>query len=140
MLYVFWILYFTGWALHLWAQAQASVKSSSNGLSMVRQWMFLNLNIIIVRAFLAAMVMLLWKESPDLFGGLVGRSLPMTKATCGIMGFGIDSALDKLTFLFGLKVEIPHIAPPPTATAMPVMAASVSVSSVSVSETETRQQ
>lgn len=112
MTLLFWLFYFTGWALHLYSQGAASVKSNSNGLTSVQQWMRMHAHVIAIRLFLAVCSMLLWHESPSLFSEVIGRALPMTKATCGIMGFGIDALWDKVTFLLGLKVEVPQLAPP----------------------------
>ncbi len=112
MVYIFWTLYLLGWLLHTWSQAQASVHSGSNSLTTVRQWAHINAHVLVVRLFLGCMSMLLWTEAPNLFGELVGRSLPQTRATCGIMGFAVDAVWDKVTFILGLKVEVPQIAPP----------------------------
>lgn len=112
MHYSHWILFTVGWLLHVLLQAKASVNSKSNSLENVRQWLKLSWLVLIVRAFAAVLLMLLWHEAPQLFGQIAGAAIPMTKATCGIAGLAVDAFIDKLGAIFGLKIEIPVVAPP----------------------------
>ncbi len=112
MITIFVLLFALGSATHLFGQAQASVMSRSNGLSSVKQWVQLNLHVIIVRVVLGVGSFLLWKESPQIFGQMIGQALPMNLGTCIIGGFCSDAFWDKVTFIGGLKVEIPHLSPP----------------------------
>ena len=107
-------LYALGWAVHLYSQAKASVMSNSNGLKNTWQWLRMNSHIILVRMVLGTASFLLWIETPQLFGELVGRAVPMTKGTVIIIGFCVDAFWDKTTFIGGLKVEVPHLSPPDT--------------------------
>lgn len=108
----YWILFAVGWLLHVLLQAKASVNSDSNSLENVRQWLKLSWLILVVRAFAAALLMLLWHEAPQYFGQVVGAVVPMTKATAGIAGLAVDAFIDKLGAIFGLQIDIPKVAPP----------------------------
>lgn len=108
----YWMLFAVGWLLHVLLQAKASVVSDSNSLENIGQWLKLSWLILLVRAFAAVLLMLLWHEAPQLFGQIAGAEIPMTKATAGIAGLAVDALIDKLGAIFGLQIDIPKVAPP----------------------------
>ncbi len=110
---ILWAIFLAGWMLHALLQAKASVSSKSNGLRSIREWFALTWQFVFARWFLSALALQLWMEAPAVFGATLGISaLPLTKATAGIFGYSVDSLLDKLGASFGLKIEIPKLAPP----------------------------
>lgn len=111
MIVVFVLLFVLGCATHLLGQAQASVMSRSNGLSNAGQWLRLNVHVIVVRGVLAVGSFLFWRESPQLFGQMIGQVFPMNLGTCIIAGFCTDAFWDKVTFIGGMRVEVPHLMP-----------------------------
>jgi len=113
-MHLFATLYALGWAVHLASQAQASVQAKSNGITTMRQWIRLNAPVLYVRVLLVVASFLIWLETPNLFGEALGHGLPMTYGTCLFAGFCVDSFWDKMTFLTGLKVDIPTLVPPTT--------------------------
>lgn len=112
MIFVFALLFALGTAVHIYGQAQASVASRSNGLSSARQWLRLNMHVLVVRAVLAIGSFMFWKESPQLFGQMIGQTLPMNLGTSILGGFCSDAFWDKVTFIGGLRIEVPHLVPP----------------------------
>jgi len=103
------VLFFEGWLLHVWLQAEASVRSQSNGVTTLRKWLTLNRAAVVARGFLGLMVLLLWNSSPQILGNL---QLPHNYGMAGFFGFAADAFIDKVTFILGMKVEVPQLAPP----------------------------
>ena len=66
-----WALFSLGFAMHFLLQAKASVKSQSNGLQTVRQWIALTWPTAVVRLFLCALAFGVWLDMPNAFNKLV---------------------------------------------------------------------
>ncbi len=115
-----WALFLLGFAMHFLLQAKASVRSQSNGLKTVREWMALTWPIALVRLFLCALAFGLWLDMPDAFnkllksatGGAVTQALPLNRETIALFGYVADSLLDKVVAILGFSVEVPRLAPP----------------------------
>lgn len=114
---MFWAVFILGWVLHLLLQIQVSVRSSSNGLDTgfcgILKWLQLSWVVVAVRLFFSIIAFSLWRASPSSFANFVSTSTgPLTWATVGVFGFAVDSFVDKVATLLGLKIEIPQLVPP----------------------------
>ncbi len=115
-----WALFLLGFAMHFLLQAKASVRSQSNGLKTVREWLALTWPIAVVRLFLCALAFGLWLDMPDAFssllktatGGAVTQAIPLNHETMALFGYVADSLLDKIVAILGFSVEVPRLAPP----------------------------
>lgn len=105
-------IFIVGWLLFVWAQAQNSVKSKTNGVNSVFDWLKLHAVNLATRAFFSAMA----------YGFIIhtvatkaqGLGFPLTAST--IAGIGGYSANALLYQFFGLlpwlRVETADLAPP----------------------------
>ena len=115
-----WYLFLLGFAMHFLLQAKASVKSQSNGLKTIREWLALTWPIAIVRLFLCAVAFGFWLDTPDAFtkalstitGGALTHPLPFNHETIALFGYTADSLLDKAVSILGFGIEVPRVAPP----------------------------
>jgi hypothetical protein len=115
-----WALFLLGFAMHFLLQAKASVRSQSNGLKTVREWLALTWPVAVVRLFLCALVFGLWLDQLDVFsklvasatGGAVTKSLPLNREAIALFGYVADSMLDKVVAILGFGIEVPRLAPP----------------------------
>lgn len=108
-----WGLFLVAWAASYMAHAQNSVASTSNGLTSIRQWFKLNAGAVLFNLIISLGLGLIWTEAPLLFGALVEKAVPVTYGTALVMGVTVQSLIDRLMFMFGLKrIEMPRQVPP----------------------------
>ena len=115
-----WGLFPLGFAMHFLLQAKASVRSQSNGLKTVREWLALTWPITVVRLFLCGVGFAVWLDMPEAFNhllntvtaGALPHALPLNRETVALFGYVADSVLDKAISIVGFGIEIPRLAPP----------------------------
>lgn len=79
-----WCLFLLGFAMHFLLQAKASVKSQSNGLKTIREWLALTWPIAIVRLFLCAVAFGFWLDTPDAFTKALSTITGSTYASAAV--------------------------------------------------------
>jgi hypothetical protein len=106
-----WIIFMSAWTFSYLAHAQNSVASASNGVRSIRHWFELNLWPVVVNLIATIALGLIWSEAPTVFSALV-KSVPITIGTSLGLGLTIQSLVDRLMFMFGIRVEMPRLVPP----------------------------
>jgi hypothetical protein len=106
-----WLVYFVAWSASYFCHAQNSVASPSNGVNSIGQWLRLNMKPVIFNLMLTIALGLIWGEAPSFFGSIV-KSVPITLGTAIGMGLSIQSLIDRLMYMFGVRVEMPRLVPP----------------------------
>lgn len=118
-------LYATGFVLYVLAQAQNSIRSSSNGLQSgwagVKAYLKAQAVNLGTRAFFSALAFEFLVKSLDTKVQAAGYAIS-SHAIAGIAGYASNALLYQFIGLFpGLRVEIPEVSPPATAAPAPAV-------------------
>jgi len=106
-----WMVYLMAWSASYLCHAQNSVASPSNGVRSIGQWARLNMKPIVFNLMFTVALGLIWGEAPGFFASMV-KSVPITLGTSIGMGLSIQSLIDRLMYMFGVRVEMPRLVPP----------------------------
>jgi len=131
-----WLLYLTGQYISILGRAYGAVNSKLNSIAGYEQWFKLYSIPLLIRAFLAVLAMFYWEYNPDVFSvavlyyapqkwvdlGLISKhTLSLNPFTAGLLGFVIDSVLDKVLIVISKlpSLEWLHLEVPPAGAAKP---------------------